>query len=62
MSEVTEHGSAEQKAEGKQQRRHCLALSVSPSAWDLHKSVTASSATDSKVCVHTEQQEPGWAH
>lgn len=57
MSEVTERGSIEQKAEGKQQPCDCLALSVSPSAWDLYKSVTTSSATDSKVYVHTEQQE-----
>lgn len=60
MSGVTEHGSAEQKAEGKQQPCDCLALSVPPSA--LYKSATTSSATDSKVYVHTKQQEPVEVH
>lgn len=58
----TERGYIEQKADSKQQRCDCLALSVSPSGWDLYKSVATSYANDSKVYLHTEQWEPVLFH
>lgn len=54
----TGHGYVEQKADSKEQHCDCLTLSVSPSSWDLYKSVATSSVTDSKAYLHTQQQEP----